>query len=787
MKNFPYKSTLRRYNFLAICFAILGVAIVAKAAYIMFVERSFWQQVSERNVKENVIIPASRGNILSADGQLLATSSPDYKVYIDFRVTDKDSLTQIKAQFKRDSLFEAKIDSLSTGLHLLFPSKSSKWFKKHLYEGYRKKSRHWAIYPNRISYLDYKELLKLPFLNRGKLVSGVHQEEFYAVKKPFGSLAARTLGDTYPGKDSARSGLQLAFDSLLRGKPGISHRQKVLNKWLGIVDEPPVEGADIITTIDVKMQDFAEKALKDKMKEETVNGIEGVVLLMEVETGDVKAIVNLSKCSDGEYRERKNTAVSNLMEPGSVFKPMSFLVAFNDGKLSIDDKVNCCGGVKKMYKREMTDHNWRKGGYGTLTASQCLEQSSNIGVSVLIDNIYHKHPEKFVDGLYKLGVAEDLHLDIPGYTPPVIRRPKKDKTGKHWANWYDTALPWMSIGYETQVPPISVLNFYNGIANNGRMMRPRLVTCAMRNGEIIKEYPPQVIREQMASPRAIKDLQICLRRVVSIGLGKKAGSHMFSVSGKTGTAQVWEKGRKTAKFLVSFAGYFPSEKPKYSCMVCILKYGLPASGGGQCGPVFKKIAEMVMRNTLKPDFNASPDTLHKHLPYIYNGSISHTKSLLSSLNYGSRTDFSKTSGNFMFGQFTTSGDNIQAKELDFNDKLVPDVIGFGARDAVFYLESLGLKVTLEGFGAVQQQSLPFGHIIVKGERIHLKLETGKKPEQTEDFPTEISDKESNSSDSVKKETTPPLTPQKNRELSPKSSKEKTLTKRKAQKHDNHGT
>ena len=471
MKNFPYKSTLKRYTFLAICFIFLGIIIIGRAAYFMFVKKDFWRKVGKRYIKENVLIPSPRGNILSADGQLLATSFPDYKIYIDFRVTDKDSLTQIKAQHNRDSLFEVKIDSLSEGLHHLFPDKSTKWFKKNLHEGFVKKSRHWAIYPYRISYLDYKKAIKLPFLNKGKLISGIHEELFYDIKKPFGSLAARTLGNTYPGKDSARSGLQLAFDSLLRGKPGISHRQKVLNRWINIVDEPPVEGADIMTTIDIRIQDFAEKALKDKLKE--INGQEGVALLMEVETGDIKAIVNLSKCSDGEYRERKNTAVSNLMEPGSVFKPMSFLVAFNDEKLKIDDKVDCCGGQKLMYGRKMKDWNWHKGGYGTLTASQCLEQSSNIGVSVLIDKIYHNNPEKFVKGLYSLGIAEDLHLDIPGYTPPRIRYPRKDKKGKQWLNWYDTALPWMSIGYETQIPPISVLNFYNGIANNGKMMKPR--------------------------------------------------------------------------------------------------------------------------------------------------------------------------------------------------------------------------------------------------------------------------------------------------------------------------
>ena len=720
MKNFPYKSTLRRYNLLALVFILVGIAIVGKTAYIMFVKRTFWKEVGARNVRENVSIPASRGNILSADGQLLATALPDYKVYLDFVVTDPDEKTQAKAQRLRDSLFNDKADSLAQGLNRMFPDKSTKWFLDHLMTGYKKRSRHWVIYPKRISYTAFKEIKKLPYLCLSKRVTGLHEEGFNDIKKPFGSLAARTLGDTYPGKDSARSGLQLAYDTLLRGKPGISHRQKVLNSWLSITDQPPVDGADIMTTIDVRMQDFAEKALKEQMDKHKAS--DGVVLLMEVATGDVKAIVNLSRVSDGTLKESRNIAVSNLMEPGSVFKPISFLVALNDGQLHIDDKVDCNLGKKEMYGRIMKDHNWNKGGYGVLTVSQCLEQSSNIGVSVLIDRIYHHHPEKFVDGLYRTGIAEDLHLDIPGYVRPRIRRPYKDKTGKHWANWYNTALPWMSIGYETQVPPISVLSFYNGIANNGKMMRPRFVTSAMRNGEIIAEYPPQVIRERMASPKAIKDLQICLHRVVSIGLGKRAGSPLFSVSGKTGTAQIWNKSGNTRGFLVSFVGYFPSEKPLYSCMVCMIKSGWPASGGQQCGPVFKAVAEMVMQRTMRPDLNLLSDSMHHHTPIVCKGNMKHASEVLDFFDYHCDLPTTAPTGGFqLWGKAEQEGKRYRSENIPIQTTIVPDVTGMGARDAVYLLESLGMKVSIEGFGTVVQQSLPYGHLVVKKEHIHLKL------------------------------------------------------------------
>ena len=723
MKRFSNKQVISRFHVIAFLFTLVGISILGKAAYIMFVQRDYWKAVSERYVKENVVVKPTRGNIFSADGQLLATSLPEYKIYMDYVVREKDSLRQRKIQRERDSLLEVKMDSICIGLNRILPGKSVGWYRSRIKEGQERRSRHWLIYPYRISFIDYKEVKSLPFFNKGVNKSGFHEEEFNETKKPFGSLASRTIGDLYPGKDSARSGLQLAFDTLLRGKPGLVHKQKVRNCYLPIEDVPPINGADLVTTLDVKMQDFCEKAIIDKLKE--VNGYVGIVILMEVKTGDIKAIVNMTRCSDGEYREIKNQAVSNLMEPGSVFKPMSFMVALDDKKIRLNQYVDCCNGIKMMYGRKMKDHNWRKGGYQSLSVSECLEQSSNIGVSVLIDNNYHNHPEQFVNGLYRIGVAEDLHLDIPGYTPPRIRRPKKDGS-----NWSKTALPWMSIGYESQVPPISVLNFYNGVANNGRMMRPRFVTAAMRNGEVIHEYPPQVVREQMCSPQALKDIQTCLERVVGRGLGKKAGSKHFKVSGKTGTAQVWNKNGLSGDYLVSFAGYFPSDAPKYSCIVCIQKHGLPASGGIQCGPVFKSIAEMIMSNTLKPSLDSLTDTIHSRLPLVDTGNLLYANKVLDDLSIAQQTDWANVDATHtVWGKAITANRKIQLHSSDLNTKVVPNVVGAGARDALYLLERIGLRVKLDGTGTVVQQSLPQGHHVVKGELIRLKLQ--KKGEHAE--------------------------------------------------------
>ncbi len=716
MKRFPNRQVISRFHVIAFLFTLVGILILGKAAYIMFMQRDQWKALSERFVKENVEVKPTRGNIFSADGQLLATSLPEYKIYMDFVAVESDSARQAKIQSKRDSLLKVKMDSICIGLNRILPGKSVGWYRTRIEEGLARKSRHWLLYPKRISFIDYKEIKSLPFFNKGVNGSGFHAEEFNETKKPFGSLASRTIGDLYPGKDSARSGLQLAFDTLLRGKPGIVHKQKVRNCYLPIEDVPPVNGADIVTTIDVKMQDFCEKAIIDKLKEETVNGEVGVVVLMEVKTGDVKAIVNMTRCSDGEYREVKNQAVSNLMEPGSVFKPMSFMVALDDKKIRMNEYVDCCNGIKIMYGQKMKDHNWHRGGYQMLSVSECLEQSSNIGVSVLIDRNYHQHPEQFVNGLYRIGVAEDLHLDIPGYTPPRIRRPKKDGS-----NWSKTALAWMSIGYESQVPPISVLNFYNGVANNGRMMRPRFVKAALRDGEVIQEFPSQVVREQMCSPQALKDIQTCLERVVSRGLGKGAGSKHFKVAGKTGTAQVWNRSGRSGDYLVSFAGYFPADAPLYSCIVCIQKHGLPASGGAQCGPVFKQIAEMVMAHTLKRNLESLSDTLHPHLPSVDCGNLQYAEKVLKDLNVRWKTDWID-SRKATWGRAETESNGVQFHSLELNRKIVPNVVGMGARDALYLLERMGLRVRMSGTGTVVRQSLPAGQYLTKGKWIHLKLQ-----------------------------------------------------------------
>ena len=698
-----------RYYFIILIMVLVGVAIVFKAGIIMFAERQYWKDVADRFVKENVTVRPNRGNIISSDGQLMASSLPEYKIYMDFKA----------GGINKDTLLIKYLDSICDGLHQIFPDKSKAEFKSHILKGRKKGSRNYLLYPKRISYIQYKEAKNLPVFNMSKYRGGFHEQAFNQRKKPFGSLAMRTLGDMYSDITlGAKNGLELQYDSILKGKEGITHRQKVRNEYLNIVDIPPVDGCDIITTIDVGMQDIAEKALVDKLKE--INGTVGVAILMEVATGDIKAIVNMTKCNDGVYREIRNNAVSDMMEPGSTFKTASIMVALEDGYITPDQNVDTGNGVYMMHGRPMKDHNWHRGGYGVINTTQILMYSSNIGVSRLVDENYHKNPEKFVEGLYKLGLATPLNLDIPGAAKkPNIRMPNK-------SNWSKTALAWMSIGYETQVPPMNTLAFYNAIANNGKMVKPRFVKSIMKDGEVIEDIPVEVINPAIASPKTIEQIQIILEKVVSEGLGKKAGSKQFHVSGKTGTAQVAQGGvykSGNMRYLVSFCGYFPSEAPKYSCIVAIQKPGLPASGGLMAGSVFSEIAERVFAKHLAKDLKEAKDSTSILTPDVKHGDLIATNYVLDDINVRTISSaIKKERGKPVWGKIThTPNTNITLTPNEISTKRVPNVIGMGAKDAVYLLESLGLKVQIIGMGKVKSQSILAGNTLQKGKTIQLRL------------------------------------------------------------------
>ena len=708
MSKFKSEKVLPRYLAVAVLLTLIGVAVIVKAGYTMTAKKSYWETVANRQKSDSDSVRPNRGNILSCDGQLLASSIPEYKIFMDYQAGGNADTVWVR---KRDSIWYADLDSLCRGLNVIFPERSAEEFKARLEEGKHKimrngseGARHWAVWPKRISYNTYCEVKQLPFFNLPSNKGGFHAESFEARRRPFGSLAERTIGDIRSfegGKDTARFGIELSYDSLLRGKYGIERKQKVLNKVVPFTLTPAVDGTDVVTTIDVGMQDLAEQALIEGLKKWDASM--GVTILMEVKTGDIKAIVNMRRTENGQYYERFNDAISYRCEPGSVFKVASFLVALDDGVVDTSYVIHTGCGILNMHGAKMKDHNWHRGGYGDINVARALEVSSNIGVSYVIDHYYGSNPRKYVEGLYRVGIGQDLKLPIVGYLPPKIRMPDT-KTSNRALYWSKTTLPWMSIGYETQIAPINTVTFYNAIANNGKMMRPRFVKGFMREGQMIAETQPEVIKEQIAKPSTIKTMQTVLRHVVSQGLGKKAGSHSFQVSGKTGTAQVAKAGgykTGTTEYWLSFCGYFPSDNPQYTCIVCIKKMGLPASGGLMSGGIFHHISEGVMAKSLKLSVTDARDSTSVLVPSVLKGD--------------------NNAAGYVLRQLGVNTSKVSMAAVDVKAGKMPDVTGMGARDAVYQLERLGVKVKLSGKGFVARQSIAPGTTLQTGMSCMLEL------------------------------------------------------------------
>ena len=725
---------ISRYFTIIILLAVVGVVVLMKAMSVMVFERNYWREVSDRAVVDSILVPARRGNILSDDGQLMASSVPQYTLYMDFVVSDRDEERRLKGQHRRDTLIRNNLDVICEELHSVLPEKSVSEFRKTFLDGLAAKDarkrgyRHWQIYPRRISYAQYKEITELPFFGRHIGAIGFFTESNIERKKIFGSLARRTLGDVYAKVDSAKNGIELAYDDVLRGTPGLGHRKVVNRERLTIVDVPAVNGRDVQTTLSVEIQDIAEKALLNMLHRQNDefggNAQTGVVVVMEVKTGDIKAIVNMSRAADGQYYEMKNHALADILEPGSTFKTASLLVALDDKKISFTDSVNANHGLYKFGSATMRDHNWNKASaYGVLSVPQVLMYSSNVGTARLIDENYNKEPEKFVEGLHRMGLATHFDYLLPGIGRPVIRKPNKEKT-----NWSRTALPWMSIGYETQIAPINIVSFYNAIANGGRFMKPRLVSGILEDGRVVEEFKPEVLIDRIASPEALRDITRMLTMVVNepTGLGRQAKSDKFLVAGKTGTAQIASGGQlKGGGHQLSFCGFFPADAPQYTCIVSIQTRGGLISGGGVAGVVFGEIANRVMARDARRNINELMDSTAVHVPAIKRGNIADARCVLEALDISHQWDVHTKYrfGNPVWGHSVVEGSELHLMETVSDSSLgkVPNVRGLGAKDALYLMEQCGLHVQIAGCGKVVTQSIAPGMPVVKGRTVVLTL------------------------------------------------------------------
>lgn len=701
------------YFIVVLLLGLIAVGILLRTFDTAFVEKEKWEKVAESQKRPNRLILPGRGNIYSSDGKLMATSVPRYYTYIDFRADG----------FSVDTFLSSKVngvDSLSVYLSRKFKNRTPAGYKAHLLRGLKSKSRQYPVYEGRVSYTDLKEMKKYPFLRLSRYKSGFYTKEMVQRQKPFGTLASRTIGDIYGeieagGMTKGKNGLELQYDSLLRGEAGLSSVRRVGGGWTNVVEVEPVDGMDIRTTIDINIQDITEKSLVDMLKK--IDAESGTAVVMEVSTGEIKAITNMGRIREGAYAETKNHAVADEIEPGSTFKVASMMVALEDGVCQPSDTVDVGKGIYMYKGARMTDHNMNKGGYGRISAEQAIWYSSNIGVAKIILKGYEKNPTKYVEGLYKLGLTIPLNLEIPGAGRAKIRMP--NDTTLYWSK---TTLPWMSFGYETQIPPIYTLTFFNAIANGGKMVRPMFTKEIMHNGKTVQSFSTEVLKSSICSDNTLAIIKDMLLGVVEQGTGKAVHSDIIRIAGKTGTAQIASGGvYRTSGHQVAFCGYFPADEPKYSCIVVIRRprIGYP-SGGTMSGGVVKAIAEKVYASHMSFDVrDMERDSLAVMLPAAKNGNLDALENVLGKLDVSANTDSLETK--WVTSKREEGDEELHLRDLTIREGLVPNVIGMGAKDAVYLLESAGLRVVLDGMGRVSSQSMGPGTRIAKGQSIRLTL------------------------------------------------------------------
>lgn len=721
-KNLPGNGRILFYYFvvvLMLCFVAAGILICAFDT--AFVEKEKWLKVAEEQKRPNRLILPGRGNIYSADGKLMATSVPRYYMYMDFKADVFE--TKTTKWNGRDTFLNSKtngVDSLAVYLSRKLKDRTPAGYKAYLLRGLKSKSRQYPIFAGKVSYSDLKEIQKFPFLRLGRFRSGFYTKEMVQRQKPFGSLASRTIGDIYGeieegGLTKGKNGLELQYDSLLRGEAGLSSVRRLGGGWTNVVEVEPTDGCDIKTTIDIHIQDITEKSLIDKLRE--IDAESGTAVVMEVATGEVKAITNMARIREGVYAETKNHAVADETEPGSTFKVASIMVALDDGVCAPSDTVDVGNGVFMYKGARMTDHNLNRGGYGRISVEQAIWYSSNIGVAKSILKGYENNPRKFVEGLYRIGMNADLRLEIPGSGRAKIRMP-----GDTLNYWSKTTLPWMSFGYETQIPPIYTLAFYNAIANGGKMMRPIFTKEIIKDGKTIQHFSPEVIKESICSDSTLAIIQDMLLGVVEKGTGKAVHSDIIRIAGKTGTAQIASGGvYRTSGHQVAFCGYFPADNPKYSCIIVIRRprIGYP-SGGTMSGGVVKAVAEKIYASYMLYDVREMErDSLAVPLPQVKGGNREAVESVLDELDIPTDADSLETI--WTFARLSQDSTKIELRNLEIHDGTVPRVIGMGAKDAVYLMEKAGLRVSLSGVGRVVSQSVSPGGKVHKGQTVLLTL------------------------------------------------------------------
>ncbi len=684
--------------------ALIAVAILIRIVILQVVQHGKWSAMSELYVYRTAELPADRGDILAHDGRLLASSVPDYTIYMDTRSTGMSVATWSKG-----------INGLSAGLAKLLGERSAAGWKAVITEARRRGDRYFLI-KRKVDYETLKAVKGLPIFREGQYKGGIVAQAESRRILPNSDLAARTIGYLNLGSEGTEVGIEGSFDKYLAGENGVVVNQRLTGgDWITIDDANSVssrDGNDVVTTIDIDLQDVATTALMNQLKKHDAH--HGCAVVMEVATGDIRAIANLEQGDDGSYHESYNYAVAESTEPGSTFKLPALLAAIEDGVIDTGDIVDTGAGSIKFYNNIIKDT--KEEGFGRLTVKQVFEKSSNVGTSKVIYEHYKNNPKDFVNRLYAMKLNEKLDIQIKGEGAPLIRYPG-DKL------WSGLSLPMMSHGYEVQLTPLQILTFYNAVANDGRMMKPRFVTAIMRNGNIIKRYEPDVIINTIASRSTIRKARSMMEGVVERGTATNLKNPNFKIAGKTGTAQI-ARGRSGYRsgsrisYQASFVGYFPAENPLYSCIVVV---NAPSNGvyygNLVAGTVFKEISDKIYATNFFRDYSAeNPDSKKLNAPEAGNGYRDDINKVLKELDIrykrGANSDWVATREN---------GDTIRLVGINITKGLVPDVRGMSLRDAVYLLENSGYRVKYSGKGRVARQSPEHGARYFEGQVVSLDM------------------------------------------------------------------
>ena len=646
-------------------------------------------------------IKATRGNIYSDNNSLLATSLPFYKVAFDPTIAKK-------------ALFNQHIDSLTWLLSRHFKTHSQLYFKRKIVNARKSNRKYVVLSKKKIDFREKKMMAEWPIFREGRLKGGVIFEKVGKRFRPFEGLGLRTIG--YLNEDNYGAGIEYSFNDKLSGKDGKALFQKIAGgDWKPVLNGSevrPEEGLDIETTIDINLQDVANAALLSALQ--NLKADYGSVVVMEVKTGEIKAISNLTryeKRGHVDYREIYNYAVQDATEPGSTFKLASMMALLEDSNTLLSDSVDTGNGKYKYHDRTMPDD--KRGGYGKITVRDVFEKSSNIGTSKLIYNHFGANPQKYVDYLNSFGLNSPLDFQLVGEGLPYI----KDLEDKSWSG---TTLPWMSIGHELLQTPLQTLTFYNAVANNGKMIQPILVKRVSKAGKTITDFNSMVFNKKICSDATLARLKELLEGVVERGTAKNIRDSHYKIAGKTGTAKkVKEGGGYKREYYTSFCGYFPAEQPKYSCIVVIDNpKGFKQYGSDVAAPVFKEIADKIYSLDIKMHEPVADEfeTEKGIFPVIQAGRHEDLKMICNELGIANH---SYTEEEWVKAERTTGYVKWRANEISPGQ--VPDVTGMTLRDALYILENNGLSVRHKGIGRVKYQSHQPGAKAVKGSTITLKL------------------------------------------------------------------